>query len=126
MPHSSGIYVTYEIPGNTYSVGKTNFWGYVQHLFGVTLPPNIGLAGFGLTGTMLNADTINYHYATGIPITAFTDAAPTVSAPYQLTLIKAYNSGGTQLASTQSVIPISHEINCVSGKYAYIDPHCTF
>ena len=39
----SGIYVTYEIPGNTYSVGKTNFWTYAFHLFGVNLPPNIGL-----------------------------------------------------------------------------------
>jgi hypothetical protein len=115
MPHSSGIYVTYEIPGNTYSVGKTNFWTYSQHLFGVTLAPNIGLAGFGLTGNMLNADTINYHYATGIPITAFPDATPSVSTPYQLTLIKAFNSGGTQLGSTQSVIPVSHEINCVSA-----------
>lgn len=115
MPHSSGIYVTYEIPGNTYSVGKTNFWTYSLHLFGVNLTPNIGLAGFGLTGTMLNADTINYHYVTGIPITAFTDATPTTSTPYQLTLIKAYTSGGTQIASTQSVIPISHEISCVSS-----------
>ena len=115
MPHSSGIYVTYEIPGNTYSVGKTNFWTYSQHLFGVALPPNVGLAGFGLTGTMLNADTINYHYATGIPITAFPDPTPSVSTPYQLTLIKAFSSVGTELASTQSVIPISHEINCVSS-----------
>ncbi|MEI7980118.1 MAG: T9SS type A sorting domain-containing protein [Bacteroidota bacterium] len=114
-PHSSGIYVTYEIPGNTYSVGKTNFWSYVQHLFGVTLAPNIGLTGFGLTGTMLNADTINYHYVTGIPITAYKDATPTIQTPYQLTLIKAYSSGGTLLTSTQSVIPISHEINCVSS-----------
>ena len=115
MPHSSGMYVTYEIPGNTYSVGKTNFWTYSQHLFGVTLAPNVGLAGFGLTGTMLNADTINYHYATGIPITAYPDAALTTSTPYQLTLIKAFTSGGTQVGSTQSVIPISHEINCVSS-----------
>ncbi len=115
MPHSSGIYVTYEIPGNTYSAGKTNFWTYVQHLFGVNPAPNIGLTGNGLTGNMQNADTINYHYATGIPITAFQDATPTTSTPYQLTLIKAYASGGSQIASTQSVIPISHEISCVGS-----------
>ncbi|MEI6455041.1 MAG: T9SS type A sorting domain-containing protein [bacterium] len=115
MPHSSGIYVTYEIPGNTYSVGKTNFWDYCQHLFGVTLPPNIGLTGFGLTGTMLNADTVNYHHVEGIPITAFPDATPTTEAPFQLTMIKAFSSTGTELAHTQSVIPISHEINCVSS-----------
>jgi len=115
MPSSSGIYVTYEIPGNSYSVGKTNFWTYAQHLFGMTLAPNIGLTGFGLSGTMLYADTINYHYVDGIPITAFPDAAPTTSTPYQLTLIKAFGAGGIQLATTQSVIPIAHEINCVSS-----------
>jgi len=115
MPHSSGIYVTYEIPGNTYSVGKTNFWTYCQHLFGVDLPPNIGLTGFGLAGTMLNADTINYHHVEGIPVTAFLDATPTTETPFQLTLIRAFSPGGVILASTQSVIPISHEINCVSS-----------
>ena len=28
MGGSDGIYMTYEIPGNTYSVGKTDFWSY--------------------------------------------------------------------------------------------------
>lgn len=115
MPASSGIYVTYEIPGNTQSATKTNFWNYSQHLFGVTLQPNIGLAGFGLTGTMLKSDTCNYHHVEGIPVTAFPDATPTTSTPYQLTLMKAYSSTNQLLATTQSVIPISHEINCVSS-----------
>ena len=111
----SGIYVTYEIPGNTYSVGKTNFWTYAFHLFGVNLPPNIGLTGFGLTGTMLKNDTLNYQHVEGVPITTFPDATPTVENPFQLTLIKAYSLAGTLLASTQSVIPVSSEINCVSS-----------
>jgi hypothetical protein len=113
MPASSGFYVTYEIPGNTYSVGKTNFWDYAQHLFGVTLQPNIGLTGLGLTGTML--DSLNYHYAIGIPITPYTDAAPTTESPFQLTLMKAYDAGGNLVASTQDVIPVSGEISCVSS-----------
>ncbi len=115
MPASSGIYVTYEIPGNTESASKTNFWNYSQHIFGVVLSPNIGLTGFGLTGTMMQSDTINYHHVEGIPVTAFPDAAPTVSTPYQLTLMKAYSATNQLLATTQSVIPISHEINCVSS-----------
>lgn len=113
MSSAEGVYCTYEIPGNTYSVGKTNFWDYSLHLFGVTLPPNIGLTGVGLTGTML--DTLNYHIVTGIPITAYPDNAPTIPDPYQLTLIKAYNSSNQVIATTQSVIPVSHEINCVSS-----------
>ncbi|MCX6278426.1 MAG: T9SS type A sorting domain-containing protein [Bacteroidetes bacterium] len=114
MPGSSGIYVTYEIPGNSHSVGKTNFWDYSLHLFGVVLPPDVGLAGFAMTGTMAKSDALNYQYATGIPITAYTDGSTTIQYPYQLTMIKAFLPGGTLIASTQSVIPVSHEINCVS------------
>ena len=36
---TAGLRVIYEIPGNTYSVGKTNFWDFEDKLFGVTLPP---------------------------------------------------------------------------------------
>jgi len=115
MKGTSGIYVTYEIPGNTYSAGKTNFWDYAYHLFGVTLAPNIGLTGVGLAGTMVKNDTLNYQVVEGIPNTAYPDATLNTPDPYQLTLIKAYSPEGTLLASTQSVIPVSHEINCVSS-----------
>lgn len=114
MTGTSGIYVTYEIPGNTESATKTNFWNYAQQLFGVPLAPNMGLAGFGMTGTM-SPSTENYYYAEGIPITAYPDATPTVPDPYQLTLIKAYSSTNQLLATTQSVIPVAHEINCISS-----------
>jgi hypothetical protein len=118
MGPSSGVTVTYEIPGNTYSgsatiTGKTNFWVYAQHLFGVTLPANVGLTGLGLTGTM--ADSNNYFHAQGIPLTPLTDASLTIPDPYQLTLIKALGAGSALLATTQSVIPVSNEINCVSS-----------
>jgi hypothetical protein len=115
MMGSGGINVTYEIPGNTESATKTNFWSYSQHIFGVTLPPNIGLTGVGMAGTMQTADTINYHHVEGIPITAFPDATPTIPDAYQLTLIKAWSLAGQVLATTQSVIPVAHEINCVSS-----------
>jgi hypothetical protein len=112
-PGSSGLYVTYEIPGNTYSVGKTNFWTYAQQLFGVTLAPNVGLTGLGLTGTM--ADSNNFFHAQGIPVTPYPDNSLTQPDPYQLTLIKAYDAQNQLLATTQSVIPVSNEINCVSS-----------
>jgi hypothetical protein len=69
---TSPMHVTYEIPGNTYSVGKTNFWDYAYHLFGVNLAPNIGLTGVGLTGSMTPVD--NYFLVTGVPITPYQDA----------------------------------------------------
>ena len=39
--------ITYEIPGNTYSVGKTDFWSFEDKLFGTDLPDNVGLTGKG-------------------------------------------------------------------------------
>ncbi len=114
----SGFYVTYEIPGNTYSgsltvTDKTNFWVYAQHLFGVSLPANIGLTGLGLTGTML--DSLNYQYAVGIPLTPYLDANLISEDPFQLTLLKAYDASNNLLTTTQTVIPVSAEINCVSS-----------
>jgi hypothetical protein len=117
-PSTSGITVSYSIPGNTYSgsttnTDKTNFWVYAFHIFGVNLQPNIGLTGLGLTGTM--ADSNNFYHAAGIPITPYQDNDLANPDPYQLTLIEARNSGNQLIASTQSVIPVSNEINCVSS-----------
>jgi hypothetical protein len=118
IPSSSGITVNYAIPGNSYSgsttnTDKTNFWVYAFHIFGANLQPNIGLTGLGLTGTM--ADSNNFYHAQGIPITPYLDNNLSTPDPYQLTLIEARNSSNQLLASTQSVIPVSNEINCVSS-----------
>ena len=117
-PSTSGITVSYSIPGNTYSgsttvLDKTNFWYYSFHIFGANLQPNIGLTGLGLTGIM--ADSNNFYHAQGIPLTPYLDNNLTVPDPFQLTLIEARNSSNILIASTQSVIPVSNEINCVSS-----------
>src|SRR5512135_3584212 len=51
---TANVSVEYSIPGNSYSVGKTNFWTYAQQLFNLPqpLPDNIGLTGKGLTGIL--------------------------------------------------------------------------
>ena len=110
---TTGYSATYEIPGNTYSVGKTNFWSYEDLLFGVTLPDNVGLTGAGLSGNM-NIENNNFHIE-GIPVTPFTDANLTSEDPFQLALLKAYDAQNNLLASTQPVIPVSNEINCVNS-----------
>ncbi len=109
---TTGLTVTYEIPGNTYSVGKTNFWTYSLGLFGVTLA-NIGLTGAGLTGTM--ALGTNEYFQDGIPLTPYQDNNLVTESPFQLGLIKVKDGSGTLLAQTQPVIPVSNEINCVSS-----------
>lgn len=110
---TSGYNVQYSIPGNTYSVGKTNFWTYSQQLFGVALAPNIGLTGVGLTGSMIPVE--NYFYVEGIPITPFLDNNLLTENPFQLALVQVMNSSNTLLYSTQPVIPVSNELSCVSS-----------
>lgn len=118
LGHGSNLHVSYEIPGNTWSgsgtnTGKTNFWQFAYDLFGVNLPPDTGLTGIGISGYM--SDSLNYFYAEGIPVTPYQDTNLLVYDPYQLTLLRAYDGSGNLLASTQTVIPVSNEINCVSS-----------
>lgn len=110
---TTNFHVTYEIPGNTYSVGKTNFWDYEDQLFGVSLPPNIGLTGAGLSGDL--AAATDHFFVTGIPLTPYTDADLINEDPFQLGLLKVYDQADVLLASTQPVVPVSNEINCVSS-----------
>ncbi len=110
---TTGYSVEYSVPGNTYSIGKTNFWTYAQQLFGVSLAPNIGLTGVGLTGTM-NIEE-NYFYVDGVPVTPYTDANLLTESPYQLAMVQVRNSSNILLGSTQPVIPVSNELNCVSS-----------
>jgi len=113
---SSGVIVEYSIPGNSYSIGKTNFWTYAQNLFGLTnpLPDNIGLTGKGITGVLDPLD--NYFFARGIPVTPYQDSSLNKETPFQLIHLVARDSASlTVLASTDVVIPISNEIGCVQS-----------
>lgn len=110
---TNGISLTYEIPGNTYSVGKTNFWDYEDLLFGVDLPDNIGLTGAGLSGEMEVHE--NYFIIEGIPITPYTDDNLLTEDPYQLALLQVYDDLNVNIAFTEPVIPVSNEISCVSS-----------
>jgi hypothetical protein len=105
---TDSVTVEYSIPGNTYSVGKTNFWDFVTPLMGVTLAPNIGLAGNGLTGTLSPTGTNDWS-AVGIPLTPIMDDLTLNS--YALSNIRVL-SGGTEVANTQAVVPVSWEISC--------------
>ncbi|HYQ47468.1 MAG TPA: hypothetical protein VEP69_00255, partial [Thermodesulfovibrionales bacterium] len=105
---TTGITVEYSIRNNTTVAGKTNFWQYVQQLFGVNPPEGTGLTGNGLSGTM---QLVGDHFeATGIPILPFNDSM--VWNPYQTAIVKVKNASGTVIASTKVVIPVSDEMNC--------------
>ena len=108
------ITVEYSFPDNTYSVGKSNFWTYAQDLFNLPTPlaANTGLTGNGLAGEM--DPVVNDHFvAEGIPLTEFSDLAPTTAEPYQLAELVAKDAGtGQELASLTVVAPVSTEMHC--------------
>jgi hypothetical protein len=113
---TANVSVEYSIPGNSYSVGKTNFWTYAQQLFNLPqpLPDNIGLTGKGLTGT-LNQQS-NYFFARGIPVTPYRDDNLVTENPFQLIHLTARDlSTSAILAETDVVIPVSNEIGCVQA-----------
>ncbi len=108
---TTGLTVTYSIDNNTYSVGKQNygqFWTYAQKLFGVTLAPNIGLTGNGLSGKM-KVET-GFFSAEGIPVVPVYNSG--VKDPYQQATITVKDLKGKIVATTKTVIPTSDEINC--------------
>lgn len=108
---SENISVTYEFPDNTYSVGKSNFWDYDQALFGVDLPPNVGLTGKGMAGAMDAHGS--YFEAPGIPLTEFSDSDLLNPYPYQLATVIAHDTNsGAELARLTTVAPVSTEMNC--------------
>ena len=104
----SGITVSYNIPGNTTSADKTNFWDYVEDLFGVPVAPNVGLAGNGLSGTMVPTGNGDW-WAEGIPVTPIMD--DNTLNPYPLAKITVTQSG-SEVATTRAVVPVSWEISC--------------
>jgi hypothetical protein len=107
------IQVTYHFEDNTYSVGKSNFWDYDQQLFGVDLPPDVGLTGKGLSGQMDVHPGQTHFVAEGIPLTEFRDSAPQTPYPYQLATVTVWGVGsGKKLAETVAVAPVSTEMHC--------------
>ena len=112
---TQNVSVSYFFADNTYSAGKSNFWDYSQPfwpLFGLTsLDANMGLAGKGLSGLM---DVRSDHFqAVGIPLTEFSDSAPSTPEPYQLaTVVVTDTNTLLELARVVTVAPVSTEMHC--------------
>jgi len=108
---STGDFVMrYYVPGNTHSADKTNFWRYWQPVFGPPRPPNVGLTGSGMSGTMSPTGT-NDWAVTGIPIVPIDDNGR--ENPYPLATIEVRRREGNELvARTQAVVPVSTELSC--------------
>lgn len=104
----SGVTVSYALGSNTHSADKTNFWSYASQLLGVSLPPEVGVTGHRLAGTM--TPTVNGDWeVTGIPIVPIDDSGR--ENPYALATVTV-KSGTTFRGKTQFVVPVSWEMSC--------------
>lgn len=119
---TNGVSLTYEAMAdangsiNTFSVGKTNFWTWVQSMFGVQLADNIGLAGNATTSAtprpMKFNSTNNWFEAEGIPITPYDDGGS--KNFYPMVKVIAKDASGNILATARTVLPVSDEMSCKS------------
>ena len=104
-------------------IWKTNFWDYVDGLFGFQPPPDEGLVGQKMPG-ILNPYTANdpqpfgdfnttkqWFAADGVPLVPTDDAGQT--KPYPLMRVSAADKAtGSNLANLDVVLPVASEADC--------------
>jgi hypothetical protein len=120
----SGVTLTYQAVAdstgsiNKTSVGKSNFWQFSQPLYGATLAPDKGLAGFAMPGAANTPQRMRFDSpfawftGEGVPILPYDDKG--AKNFYPMMRLTARNSSGTALAFTDIVLPVSDEMNCLA------------
>jgi hypothetical protein len=131
VPVTTGVLVTYQAikdPAgsiNTISHTKTNFWNYTKALFGVTLAPDMGLAGYpaqSLTARKLNYNAMaGYWEAVGVPTIPYDDKND--SNAYPMVMVVAKDLHGNTLATASVVLPVSDEMSCKNCHATNSDVH---
>ncbi len=121
----TGVTLTYEAVAdtmgsiNTKSATKTNFWDYIGKLFG-NATALLGIET-GLTGNktqsatpqkMTYNSTNSWWEAEGIPAMPYDDNG--IKNYYPMVKVVARDSAGTVLASTNTVLPVSDEMSCIT------------
>jgi len=131
VTNASGYTVTYQAVAdpngsfNSTTVGKGNYYSYVQAIYGPTLAPDLGLAGWNMPGTsnmpqpMLFEQTnqpasgvstpVNWWRAEGIPLSPYDNAHK--KNPYPMMRLIA-NLGDIPIATNDIVLPVSDEMDC--------------
>jgi PKD repeat protein len=121
VTNATDISVTYQAIAdasgsiNTTSQGKGNFFQFAQSLYGASLAPDQGLAGFSMPGTAnqpqpMSFDPMqNWFAAVGIPTTPYDDKG---NKNYFPMMRLVASSNGVVLATTDIVLPITDEMDC--------------
>jgi hypothetical protein len=117
---TSGVTLTYQATAdttgsiNSISSTKTNFWDYVQDLFGLAPAPDVGLLGAPMASNtpapMTYSAEHNWFEAVGIPITNVDDTNR--KNDYPMIEVVARNTAGQVLATTKVVVPVSDMMAC--------------
>lgn len=102
-----GVEVRYTLPGQQRVADQSNFWVHATALFGVDLPPGVGLFGAKTSGTMVPTGHGIFE-ATGVPVLSADDDGRL--DPYPLALVTA--SGPLGNAYAPPVVPVSSEMSC--------------
>lgn len=123
---TNGITLTYQAIAdptgsiNTTSQGKSGFWDFVLSIFGLSLPPDVGLPvpgpnSYAMPGSNNVAQAMGFEssaawfVAYGIPLTPYDDAH--VKNAYPLMRLIAKNGGAT-VGKLDVVLPVSDEMDC--------------
>lgn len=146
VTNGGGYTVTYQAvtdPNGSFNataMGKGNYYTYANALFGATLTPEGGLAGWSMPGVSNVPQTmlferinqpaagvftkVNWFRAEGIPISPYDDAHH--KNPYPLMRLIARNAVNQPIATNDIVLPVSDEMDCrachASGTQAAAEP----
>src|SRR5690606_18994053 len=86
---TSDVGVRYAIPSNNHGADKTNYWTYAPRLLGQALPPEVGLTGNRLSGTMQRPTGARDFEASGIPVVPIDDSGR--ENPYPIATISVHS-----------------------------------
>ena len=101
---------------NPSSQGKTNFWQFSKSLYGGPSTPDKGLKGFDMPGpsntpqAMTHIPAEKLFHAEGIPLTPYDQGRH--KRNYPMFRISVRDANGGVLGSTDTVLPISDEMDC--------------
>lgn len=132
VTNGTGYTVTYQAVAdpngsfNSTAMGKGNYYDFAAALFGATLAPEGGLAGWSMPGpgnvpqAMIFEQTnqpapgvlskVNWFRAEGIPLSPYDDAHN--KNPYPLMRVIARNASNQPIATNDVVLPVSDEMDC--------------
>jgi hypothetical protein len=124
---------------NSTSLNKTDFWDYIQPLYGLSQPVDTGILGAKMPGTVnspqvmkfeqpyktaINKAPLSWFAANGIPMTNLDDTFSENS--YPMMRIQTWDRNRKNLLSAvDTVVPVSSEMNCASCHETGMDAAAT-